>query len=380
MNRRIVFPLVFVLIVTLFSCAESALAEGNVGIAVGQSFEYTYAFSGTERFSNGTLNSSIPFDVGYIEKITVEEISGTNVTIWVVRTQLNGSMETNFWWVDVGTGEGSAYLVVISADRNAGQMVYPDWVNANQTTAGADRINETVLMKYEGTMIEVNHMQITYTVDDQPSYWDYYWEKSTGMIVKYTISGTEVAEDGSTLHLYYHFQRVGLEQVFYPLIDSTDYPVTVDSNSAIIGFEYNQTEKRLSLNVTGTTGTPGSCDVAVPTGLLWGTFSLSMDGYPLVGGEDFTQTYNGTHHIFHVSYIHSTHTIDIVASNEESAEPEPITPEPTEPTPTEPEPTTPEPTEPAEAPFISTETAILVAVVVACVIGIVAYWAIKKRK
>jgi hypothetical protein len=373
MSQRIVLPLVFVLIVTLFSCTESALAEGNVGVTVGQSAEYTYAFSGTERFSNGTLNSSIPFDVGYIEQITVQEISGTNVTIRVIRTQLNGTMEANFWWVDVGTGSGNAYLVLISADRSTGQMVYPDWVNANQTTAGADRVNETVLLKYEDTMIEANHMQVTYTIDDQPSYWDYYWEKSTGMIVKYTISGTEVAEDGSTLHLYYHFQRVGLEQVFYPLIDSTDFPVTVDSNSAITGFEYNQKEKMLSLNVTGTTGTAGSCDIAVPTGLLWGTFSLSMDGYPLVKGTDYTQAYNGTHHIFHVSYIHSSHTIDIVASNEEPAEPEPITPEPTEPT-------TPEPTTPTEAPLISTETAILVAVVVVCVIGVVAYWAIKKRK
>jgi len=40
----------------------------------------------------------------------------------------------------------------------------------------------------------------------------------------------------------------------------------------------------------------------------------------------------------------------------------------------------PEPTEPSEAPFISTEVAIIAAVVVVAVIGIVAYWALKKRK
>jgi hypothetical protein len=370
MDRRIVLPLVFVLIVTLFSGIESALAEGNVGVTVGQSAEYTYAFSGTERFSNGTLNTSIPFDVGYLEQITVEDISGTNVTIRVIRTQLNGTMEANLWWVDMSTGEGNAYLVIIPADRNAGEMVYPDWVNTNQTTEGADRITDIVLMKYEDTTIEANHMQATYADDNQTSYWDYYWDKSTGMIIKYTISGTQVAEDGSTLYIDYHFQRVGLEQVFYPLIDNTNYAVTVDSNSAILNFAYNQTEKMLSLNVTGTTGTAGSCDVTVPSGLLWGAFSLSIDGYPLVEGDDYTQTYNGTYYIFHISYIHSTHTIDIVASNDAADVPEP----------TEPEPTTPEPTEPAEAPFITTETAIIVAVVVACIIGVAAYWALKKRK
>jgi hypothetical protein len=64
----------------------------------------------------------------------------------------------------------------------------------------------------------------------------------------------------------------------------------------------------------------------------------------------------------------------------EPTEPEPTEPEPTEPEPTEPEPTEPEPTEPAEAPFITTEVAIIAAVAVAAVIGVVAYWALRKRK
>jgi hypothetical protein len=375
MNRRIVLPLVFMLVVILFSCAESASANGNVGVTVGQTAEYTYAFSGTERFSNGSLNMSMPFDVGYIEKITIQQISGTNVTIQVTRTQLDGTEETNLWWVDVSTGNGTAAGVVISANRNAGEMTYPNWVNENQTTAGADRINETTTLKYEDTNIEVNHMEVTYMVNDQPSYWNYYWEKSTGLLIKYTISGTEVDEDGMIRNLNYYFQRVGLEQVFYPLIDSADYPVTVDSKSAVLGFGFNQTEKNLRLNVTGTTGTSGSCDVIVPDSLQWGEFSLSMDGYPLVEGADYTQTHNGAHYLFHITYIHSTHTIEIVASNETTTEPEPTTPEPTTP-----EPTTPEPTAPAEAPFITTETAILAAVVVACIIGVVAFWALKKRK
>ena len=70
------------------------------------------------------------------------------------------------------------------------------------------------------------------------------------------------------------------------------------------------------------------------------------------------------------------------------AAPEPAAPKPTEPEPTTPEPTTPEPTEPetaeptqaAETPFISTEVAILIAVAVACVIGVVSFFALRKRK
>ena len=122
MNRKIVLPLLFVLIVTLFSCAESALAEGTVGASVGQSTEYTYAFSGTERYSNWTLNSSIPFDVGYIEMIKIQDISGTNVTIEVKRTKRDWTKETGSWWIDVITGKGTAKGVIISANRNAGEM------------------------------------------------------------------------------------------------------------------------------------------------------------------------------------------------------------------------------------------------------------------
>jgi len=65
----------------------------------------------------------------------------------------------------------------------------------------------------------------------------------------------------------------------------------------------------------------------------------------------------------------------------EPTEPAPTEPEPTTPAPTEPEPTTPEPTEPtAEAPLITTDLAIIAAVAVACIIGVVAFWALRKRK
>jgi len=65
----------------------------------------------------------------------------------------------------------------------------------------------------------------------------------------------------------------------------------------------------------------------------------------------------------------------------EPTEPEPTEPEPTEPEPTEPEPTEPEPTEPTEAPlFTTTDLAIIAAVIIASIIGIASFWALRKRK
>ncbi len=316
MNRRIVSSLVFMLLVTLLLSVESASAEGNVGVSVGQTAEYTYGISGSARYSNGTLNASLPFNINQIETTTIQEISGTNVTFRCVRDMLNGTKTMDQFWIDVSTGDGTAWGVVISADRNAGEMIYPNWVNENQTTAGAYIINETILLNCGDTSIEVNHVELSFTDEEQLNYWNYhyYWEKSTGLLLKYFWSYAGI--DGDIMRtLNTHFQRVGLQQEFNPLIDDPNYPVTVDSNSAILGFEFNQTEKNLSLNVTGTTGTSGFCDVMVPDDLLWGTFSLNMDGYPLVEGVDYTQTHNGTHYVFHITYIHSTHVIDIVASD-----------------------------------------------------------------
>jgi len=308
-------PLFFVLVVMLFSGVEFASAEGNVGVIVGQTADYTYAISGTVRDSNGSLTVSMPFNVGYLETITIQEISGTNVTFQYVRDLLNGTEETGVSWVDVSNGNGTGFFVIISANINAGDLLYPDWTNENQTSEGAPFVNETISMTYGDAAIEVNHLNYTYTIEDQTYSKNYYWEKSTGLMLKWTMSGSEVVEDDAIETLNIYFQKVGLQQVFYPLIDSKDYPVTVDSDSAILGFEFNQTERNLSLNVTGLTGTLGFCDVIVPDSLLWGTFSLNMDEYPLVEGVDYTQTHNGTHYIFHISYIHSTHTIEIVGSD-----------------------------------------------------------------
>ena len=45
--------------------------------------------------------------------------------------------------------------------------------------------------------------------------------------------------------------------------------------------------------------------------LLWGEFSVYVDGFSLVEDEDYTQTYNGTHYIFYITHTHTTHVIEI---------------------------------------------------------------------
>lgn len=90
--------------------------------------------------------------------------------------------------------------------------------------------------------------------------------------------------------------------------------VEIYSNSSISEFQFSTTSKTLSFNVTGPTGTNGFCSVIFPENLLWGDFSLFINGSPLVEGVNYTKTSDGTHYTFNLMYTHSEHVIEIVGT------------------------------------------------------------------
>jgi hypothetical protein len=114
-------------------------------------------------------------------------------------------------------------------------------------------------------------------------------------------------------------------------------------------------------------------DIGEVTTDMWGNFGTNWVP-PVPGVYQIVAEFEGS-----ASYGKSSasayFTVDEASSVAQQIEPEPAAPEPTTPVATEF--TT---TEAAEAPLIATETAIIAAVAVACIIGIVAFWALRKRK
>jgi hypothetical protein len=106
--------------------------------------------------------------------------------------------------------------------------------------------------------------------------------------------------------------------------DGPVFHVTTESNSTISNFQFIQEDKKLLFNVTGPTGKTGYCNISIPEELLWGEFSIFRDGSLLVKDVDYTQTYNGTHYTFYISYSHSTHTINIIGTEVIPEFPSPI--------------------------------------------------------
>jgi hypothetical protein len=119
-----------------------------------------------------------------------------------------------------------------------------------------------------------------------------------------------------------------------------------------------------------------------------GFYSLMWEP-PVPGKYTIIATFEGSESYWR-SYTETAIGVVDAPSPAQPIEPEPVAPasaqpEPTTPAPAEPEPATPEPTEynpigATETTMITNEAAIITAVAVACVIGIVAIWALRKRK
>jgi len=87
--------------------------------------------------------------------------------------------------------------------------------------------------------------------------------------------------------------------------------VSVESNSTVSNFTFNQPDKEISFNVTGLAGTVGFCNVTIPKALLYGDpWTVLIDGTPV----PTTITENATHTSLYFKYTHSTHKIQIIGT------------------------------------------------------------------
>ncbi|PVX26219.1 MAG: hypothetical protein CW691_02100 [Candidatus Bathyarchaeum sp.] len=93
------------------------------------------------------------------------------------------------------------------------------------------------------------------------------------------------------------------------------YYVTIVSNSTVSDFYFLYSSMRVSFYVNGTSGTAGLCNVTISSEFMSTEFSIFKDETPLVKNTDYTETFNGTHYLFTITYDHSTHLIQIYANN-----------------------------------------------------------------
>lgn len=101
-----------------------------------------------------------------------------------------------------------------------------------------------------------------------------------------------------------------IEVVFNVVWAAETYPVVTFSNSTITNFDFNQPLKQISLDVTGTDGTTGFCNVTIPIVLLDGDFTVLIDETPV--GYALAQT--ASHSFIYFGYSHTTKHVKIVGT------------------------------------------------------------------
>jgi hypothetical protein len=93
------------------------------------------------------------------------------------------------------------------------------------------------------------------------------------------------------------------------------YYIPIFTNSTVSNFNFDPDAKRISFNITGTTGM-GFCNITIPRSLLdvtVGNWTVKIDGIPLLP-ENFTVTQNDDYVFICLTYSHSDHTIEIVGT------------------------------------------------------------------
>ena len=100
-------------------------------------------------------------------------------------------------------------------------------------------------------------------------------------------------------------------QVFDVMWDDVHYPMLLNSNSTISNFDFNQSKAEISFDVTGEPGTIGHCNITIPNNLLWGNFSVYVDGLEV----QYEKTSDSTHSSLYFLYSLSTKTVQIKATD-----------------------------------------------------------------
>jgi hypothetical protein len=91
---------------------------------------------------------------------------------------------------------------------------------------------------------------------------------------------------------------------FWAVWENVDYPVLILSNSTVSNFTFNQSEAKISFNLTGSSGTQGYCNITIPKNLLKGNpWTITINNTPIT---DFNQTENTTHNFLYFTYTHTS--------------------------------------------------------------------------
>ena len=203
MIKKILPTILLLMFLLTLACNFFVLAQlRTVGVVVGN--WYKHGSISVSWQSNDTGASFPPAGWEWVEEwnetqwmtVTVQSISGTNITSVVAQHFGNGSDKIRSGWIDINAGNSSAQtnetmdmtFMFISASLEENHTLYTSGDFMHWT------INETTTITYPDTVRDTNHLNLTYrysygngvSVDYYQSM-NYYWDKPTGILVEWSV-------------------------------------------------------------------------------------------------------------------------------------------------------------------------------------------------
>lgn len=88
------------------------------------------------------------------------------------------------------------------------------------------------------------------------------------------------------------------------VIENTPWPIEFESNSTVAGFRFSQTNKTISINVTGPAGTTGYCNTTIPRSFMLGEpWTVKLNSTNVTSTSVIAETNEST--LVHMKYDHS---------------------------------------------------------------------------
>lgn len=284
--------------------------------------------SGFRLLGNGTGKG---IDLSHIHNVTVKnlEINGFHMGVWVY----NGSnhkiigntiVENTFgvWLFDSNNTVSENKML-----NNSDTGVVVDFSTSNNTIIRNSFTNNSrgiwIIHASENRIYHnnfVNNIQHAYVDSSLINYWDNdvegnFWDDYAGVDI--SGGGDGVGDSPYAVNIYNvdYFPLMGLVTFFdVGLWDGNQYYFHVISNSSALSFNFNDTNKLVSFNVTGLNAT-GFSRVAIPRQLLWcenlNDWIVRVNGslvpFDATGYDDYTYLY--------FTYSHSESKVEIYGTS-----------------------------------------------------------------
>jgi hypothetical protein len=183
MNKLVIGTSLLILLCFIVTGVTIVQAQAAVGVSQGDVFEYDMVSYWNPLFT-GTPPAEL-LDMNRTEwiRVTVTGVSGSQISTRITTRYRNGTEISSDGTCDIETGETAGGPPFIAANLGRNDLVNP-------SASEKWYINETVTRTYRNGPRETNHLNLEYTgsssdAGEFSSVYDYYFDKSTGVLVEY---------------------------------------------------------------------------------------------------------------------------------------------------------------------------------------------------